>query len=49
MYNPFSFGFWATFGAKGDLGARAGIDMAKRCLTVARDAGTYVRHTKSHT
>lgn len=34
-----SYGFWATFGAKGDLASRAGIDMAKTCLTVARDAG----------
>ena len=34
-----SYGFWATFGAKSDLSSQAGIDMAKDCLRVARDAG----------
>ena len=34
-----SYGFWATFGAKEDLADRTGIDIAKQCLTVARDGG----------
>merc|ERR1719203_2383315 len=34
-----SYGFWATFGAKNDLKDDAGVAMAKKCLTVARDAG----------
>jgi len=34
-----SYGFWATFGAKDDLQKQAGIDMAKKCLTTARDNG----------
>jgi len=34
-----SFGFWATFGAKGDLCEQDGINMAKDCLRVARNAG----------
>lgn len=45
--NSFSFlfssliliGFWATFGAKDDLNDQQGIDVAKACLRVARDAG----------
>lgn len=34
-----SFGFWATYGAKGDLMDQEGIDMAKNCMSVARKAG----------
>lgn len=34
-----SYGFWATFGAKDDLNDQQGIDVAKSCLRVARDAG----------
>lgn len=34
-----SYGFWATFGVKEGLTDREGIDMAKRCLKVARRAG----------
>jgi voltage-dependent potassium channel beta subunit len=34
-----SYGFWATFGAKDDLQKQDGIDMAKKCLTTARDNG----------
>ncbi len=34
-----SYGFWATFGVKEGLTDQAGIDMAKRCLTTARQAG----------
>lgn len=34
-----SYGFWATFGVKDDLNAQEGIDMAKKCLRVARDGG----------
>jgi hypothetical protein len=34
-----SYGFWATFGAKSDLSDREGIEMAKKCLRVARNAG----------
>jgi voltage-dependent potassium channel beta subunit len=34
-----SYGFWATFGPKSDLSDQAGIDMAKDCLRVARNAG----------
>lgn len=34
-----SYGFWATFGAKDDLTDQQGIDVAKSCLRVARDAG----------
>jgi hypothetical protein len=34
-----SYGFWATFGVKSDLNDKQGIDMAKECLRVARDAG----------
>jgi len=34
-----SYGFWATFGAKGDLKNQEGVEMAKQCLSVARDAG----------
>jgi len=34
-----SYGFWATFGSKSDLSEQAGVDMAKKCLRVARDAG----------
>jgi voltage-dependent potassium channel beta subunit len=34
-----SYGFWATFGAKGDLMKQEGIDKAKACLTTARDNG----------
>eukprot|EP00604_Paraphysomonas_vestita_P002821 CAMPEP_0174818048 /NCGR_PEP_ID=MMETSP1107-20130205/641_1 /TAXON_ID=36770 /ORGANISM="Paraphysomonas vestita, Strain GFlagA" /LENGTH=359 /DNA_ID=CAMNT_0016029361 /DNA_START=87 /DNA_END=1166 /DNA_ORIENTATION=- len=34
-----SYGFWATFGAKDDLNDQQGIDVAKACLRVARDAG----------
>ena len=32
-------GFWATFGAKEDLTAQQGIDLAKDCLRVARNGG----------
>jgi hypothetical protein len=32
-------GFWATFGAKEDLNDQQGIDLAKDCLRVARNAG----------
>jgi voltage-dependent potassium channel beta subunit len=34
-----SYGFWATFGVKSDLHAQEGIERAKECLKVARDAG----------
>ncbi len=34
-----SYGFWATFGVKDGLRDRAGIEMAKRCLITARQAG----------
>jgi len=34
-----SFGFWATFGAKPDLHQDEGMEMAKACLRLARDAG----------
>lgn len=34
-----SYGFWATFGVKNDLKGDAGVEIAKKCLTVARDAG----------
>lgn len=34
-----SYGFWATYGSKEDLTDTAGIEMAKRCLRVVRDAG----------
>lgn len=34
-----SYGFWATFGMKSDLKSNEGVDMAKQCLRVARDAG----------
>lgn len=34
-----SYGFWATFGAKSDLKEQAGIEKAKECLRVVRDAG----------
>lgn len=34
-----SFGFWATFGVKSGLTDREGIEVAKRCLSVARHAG----------
>ena len=34
-----SYGFWASFGSKDDISDKAGIDMAKQCLRVARDAG----------
>lgn len=34
-----SYGFWASFGAKSDLGGENGIAMAKECLRVARNAG----------
>lgn len=34
-----SYGFWATFGVKSDLKDTEGINVAKACLTVARDAG----------
>ncbi len=35
-----SYGFWATFGAKSNLDIdEEGIDKAKACLRVARDAG----------
>lgn len=34
-----SYGFWATFGVKGDLKNSEGVETAKKCLTVARDAG----------
>ena len=32
-------GFWATFGVKDDLTDQQGIDVAKDCLRVARNAG----------
>jgi len=34
-----SYGFWATFGVKSDLKDAEGVQMAKRCLQVARDGG----------
>ena len=34
-----AYGFWATFGAKDDLTDQQGIDMAKKCLLLARDNG----------
>jgi aryl-alcohol dehydrogenase-like predicted oxidoreductase len=34
-----SYGFWATFGMKSDLKSNEGVNMAKDCLRVARDAG----------
>ncbi len=34
-----SYGFWATYGVKDDLNADAGVEMAKRCLSLARKAG----------
>ena len=34
-----SYGFWATYGVKDGLTEQEGIDMAKRCLTLARQAG----------
>lgn len=34
-----SYGFWATFGSKDDILDKSGIEMAKECLRVARDAG----------
>lgn len=34
-----SYGFWATFGVKDSLQRREGIEMAKKCLTTAREAG----------
>lgn len=34
-----SYGFWATFGAKPDLKDQAGLERAKHCLRVARQAG----------
>ena len=34
-----SYGFWATFGSKGDLKEREGIEAAKDCLRKARDHG----------
>lgn len=34
-----SFGFWATFGVKDSLTAASGVEMAKRCMSLARDAG----------
>ena len=34
-----SYGFWATYGVKNSLLEENGIEMAKRCMTIARDAG----------
>lgn len=34
-----SYGFWATFGAKPDIKGDSGIERAKQCLRVAREAG----------
>lgn len=34
-----SYGFWATFGTKDDLKADGGVQVAKECLKVARNAG----------
>ena len=34
-----SYGFWATYGVKDDLNDAEGIAMAKRCLSLAREAG----------
>mmetsp|Transcript_4384 Transcript_4384/g.9474 ORF Transcript_4384/g.9474 Transcript_4384/m.9474 type:complete len:364 (-) Transcript_4384:88-1179(-) len=34
-----SYGFWATFGVKDTLREQQGIDMAKDCLRLARNAG----------
>lgn len=34
-----SYGFWATFGVKDGLQNREGIEVAKRCLTTAREGG----------
>ena len=34
-----SYGFWATFGVKDGLTGDAGVEMAKRCLSVARAGG----------
>lgn len=34
-----SYGFWATFGVKSDLKDAEGVQKAKECLRVARDAG----------
>lgn len=32
-------GFWATFGTKADLLDQAGIDKAKECMRISRNAG----------
>ena len=34
-----SYGFWATYGVKDDLTQDDGVQMAKRCLSLARSAG----------
>ena len=34
-----SYGFWATFGVKDGLTGDAGVERAKDCLRVAREAG----------
>jgi voltage-dependent potassium channel beta subunit len=35
----FAFGFWASYGVKGDLTQQAGVDRAKDVLRIARKAG----------
>jgi len=35
----FSFGFWASYGVKGDLTQQTGVDRAKDVLRIARKAG----------
>lgn len=38
----FSFGFWATYGVKEGLTDEDGVQMAKRCLRLARERGVNV-------
>lgn len=34
-----SYGFWATYGVKDRLQDDEGVEMAKECMKIARDAG----------
>ena len=34
-----SYGFWATYGVKDRLQDNQGVEMAKECMKIARDAG----------
>ena len=34
-----SYGFWATYGVKDRLMENEGIEMAKKCMSIARNAG----------